>query len=473
MGFRLIQDDGGQQIAFAFDKDRVLIGRSEENDVQVPDAKASRRQARIERTPRGYLLIDLESRNGTSVNGTVVNQRVLAHGDVIRIGDTFYIFDDGSGPLPASSLAAPRADRAADPPTPTPAWGQPSPPTARQVVKPTTVLGKGPVLPVGGPGARPGTDTSMLRRPATRKVDPNKATVEAPRMKEVLRLQQELEEKRVIRNVVIGLGLFGAVLAILFFVNSLRAKPAEQIASEAALDAAYNRFERANAERDPQQSLDDLAEAREQLRRATFPIREVAERRQWLTERIDELWKVRMEDVSKFQKPVLDRIEEDITDPLTTEKLRELEGRLADFKKKWKYLGEGVPAKVAAIEARLAEGHGGTRKADLEEQKAKVRRLLEEENYPEALYEAEQALERARLDLTVRDAAVELREEVLSRIGGFVERMRHEAQQLRKRNRPEEARRIYDEMLKRLGNGAVFSLRCYTDLLVAERDARE
>ncbi len=64
------------------------LGRRENNDIFLDDANISRVHARIERSPQGYLLIDMGSLNGTYVNNQRLNQTVLQTGDQIKMGST-------------------------------------------------------------------------------------------------------------------------------------------------------------------------------------------------------------------------------------------------------------------------------------------------------------------------------------------------------------------------------------------------
>jgi PAS domain S-box-containing protein len=73
--------------SFRVDKDEIVLGRAPESDLVVADQAASRRHARISRTPSGeYVLSDLGSRNGTFVNGVLVRSVPLREGDKIQIG---------------------------------------------------------------------------------------------------------------------------------------------------------------------------------------------------------------------------------------------------------------------------------------------------------------------------------------------------------------------------------------------------
>ena len=69
------------------DQDQVTIGRGSDCDIVLPKRQVSRYHARIERDAGGYLLRDLESKNGTCVNGQEVRDKPyrLKDGDEIQI----------------------------------------------------------------------------------------------------------------------------------------------------------------------------------------------------------------------------------------------------------------------------------------------------------------------------------------------------------------------------------------------------
>ncbi|MBI4405084.1 MAG: FHA domain-containing protein [Deltaproteobacteria bacterium] len=64
----------------------VTLGRSKKADVYLDDEKLSRVHAKITRMGMGYRLIDLNSRNGTYVNGLRILEHPLSSFDVIEIG---------------------------------------------------------------------------------------------------------------------------------------------------------------------------------------------------------------------------------------------------------------------------------------------------------------------------------------------------------------------------------------------------
>jgi serine/threonine-protein kinase len=69
-----------------------VVGRSSVADIQIRDAKLSRRHCEIRATPAGYILRDLQSRNGTFVNGARVTEARLRDGDRIQAGLTAFLF---------------------------------------------------------------------------------------------------------------------------------------------------------------------------------------------------------------------------------------------------------------------------------------------------------------------------------------------------------------------------------------------
>jgi DNA-binding SARP family transcriptional activator len=74
---------------------RLVLGRSDDCDVVVPDPRASRRHAAVHGTEDGFDLIDLDSRNGTSIGTQTLTPMVatrLADGDEIVLGTTRLLF---------------------------------------------------------------------------------------------------------------------------------------------------------------------------------------------------------------------------------------------------------------------------------------------------------------------------------------------------------------------------------------------
>lgn len=81
-----ITEADGKSREFALDKERVTIGRHPDNDIAFNDKAVSGRHAVIITILRDSFLEDLNSTNGTQVNGKPVAKHPLADGDVIAIG---------------------------------------------------------------------------------------------------------------------------------------------------------------------------------------------------------------------------------------------------------------------------------------------------------------------------------------------------------------------------------------------------
>jgi len=79
---RLVPLEGGE----------VSLGRHESNSVAIDDVAASKHHCVISPCGDQFKLIDRNSRNGTFVNGLMVNERVLEDNDEIRVGGSLFLF---------------------------------------------------------------------------------------------------------------------------------------------------------------------------------------------------------------------------------------------------------------------------------------------------------------------------------------------------------------------------------------------
>jgi Nif-specific regulatory protein len=85
----------------------ATLGRDPTNAVAMADASVSRRHCLLRRQKDGRFQIrDLDSRNGTLVNGLVVKEQWLRHGDEIATGDSVFLFllEDVDQAVPASRV---------------------------------------------------------------------------------------------------------------------------------------------------------------------------------------------------------------------------------------------------------------------------------------------------------------------------------------------------------------------------------
>lgn len=82
---------GGQK-TFIIDKERTFIGRGEGNDLVLSDSGVSSRHAEIVASPKGFMLNDLGSANGTFLNDKKISEALIYAGDKIRMGSTTLSF---------------------------------------------------------------------------------------------------------------------------------------------------------------------------------------------------------------------------------------------------------------------------------------------------------------------------------------------------------------------------------------------
>ena len=114
--------------SFPLEKGGIVAGRDEDAGIALSDAIVSRHHARLCSEGDGWAVVDLDSKNGTFVNGVPVRRRTLRPGDWIQMGKSVFVFEDGSAALPRPSvemsdtalrleptLVVSRADAAADP----------------------------------------------------------------------------------------------------------------------------------------------------------------------------------------------------------------------------------------------------------------------------------------------------------------------------------------------------------------------
>ena len=99
----LLGDDGATAQRWEIGEQPVAVGRDESADIKINDESLSRRHFLILREGESYLLKDLNSQNGTSVDGKRVQAAKLNHHDCIVAGRTLFLFSEQR---PTDTLAA-------------------------------------------------------------------------------------------------------------------------------------------------------------------------------------------------------------------------------------------------------------------------------------------------------------------------------------------------------------------------------
>jgi DNA-binding NtrC family response regulator len=101
----VLEREGGATQEFVVEKSPLGIGAMEDNDLVVEDDTVSRYHCRIFQEQDSYVVHDLESTNGTFVNGVRVKEAYLKPGCSLALGDTelkFYPFDEKVDVRPSS-----------------------------------------------------------------------------------------------------------------------------------------------------------------------------------------------------------------------------------------------------------------------------------------------------------------------------------------------------------------------------------
>ena len=127
MPARLVPLSAGTAPTITVQRPVVLIGRHPECDVRFDLPKISRRHCCIVLAYERVVIRDLGSRNGLRVNGLVVEESSLEHGDEVAIGPILFRVDnaDSLPPTPArpsltipAPAPAPHAEKSRPPSLP-------------------------------------------------------------------------------------------------------------------------------------------------------------------------------------------------------------------------------------------------------------------------------------------------------------------------------------------------------------------
>ena len=98
----VILNQGMTGRTFDVNVDRTTVGRLDDNTFQIADASVSSRHAEILLQGSELLIRDLNSTNGTFINGDKIAEAVLKPGQILRVGQVELKIDDGQ-PLATSA----------------------------------------------------------------------------------------------------------------------------------------------------------------------------------------------------------------------------------------------------------------------------------------------------------------------------------------------------------------------------------
>ena len=90
-GVLTVRDEGAAR-RYVFEQ-QAVIGRDPDCDISLASRSVSRRHALVEKTPGGWVVRDLGSANGTSVDGARVQEAPLVEGAAVRFGEVDAVFE--------------------------------------------------------------------------------------------------------------------------------------------------------------------------------------------------------------------------------------------------------------------------------------------------------------------------------------------------------------------------------------------
>ena len=100
--YTLVLVDSGHVVKkMALSQGRFIIGRADDADLVISNKDVSRRHAALSCDGSNFKIEDLDSTNGTFVNGRRITKESLHPGDEISVGDCKIFLDDGSGSFPS------------------------------------------------------------------------------------------------------------------------------------------------------------------------------------------------------------------------------------------------------------------------------------------------------------------------------------------------------------------------------------
>ena len=82
--------------SFELTADLYTIGRTEANDICIPDGTLSSNHCKLVREGDVYKAIDQNSTNGTRINGEVISESYLKGADILQVGGIEILFDSES-----------------------------------------------------------------------------------------------------------------------------------------------------------------------------------------------------------------------------------------------------------------------------------------------------------------------------------------------------------------------------------------
>lgn len=406
-----INDEHGER-TIEIAKPSVTIGRASENEVQVFDTESSRRHCQIEQGDWGFKLVDLESRNGTKVNGRVVNQHLLNHGDVINIGKATLEF------------VAPNLRPA---PVPVPV----SAPMAAGVTGPTAPMTNPP------PGADDIKIVSSSPPPKVR-MAPRRpgSTVQGMTPEEREDLNKKLREQAIIKNVCIAAGVIVGALVLMLAYKAMSAKSPQESAAKRDWDAAV-----ALQDTNPSGAI-------EILKRIPPSVQPTYNDAQVLIKKLEDKVASQEANANADLVKMYEEIDNYIQKYPT--KYDDHESRLNEFEKKWK---DEMPVMyqnwLNDMRRRVRDGRIAARADTLKDLQEGVEKSLKDKEFDEALTKIDRKRDLFKTDPTASELIVGLHTRVHKEATAYFNDIDAQVKQLADGGKKDQAAALLTETVER------------------------
>jgi hypothetical protein len=139
------------------------IGRAEYNDLVIPDESVSTSHAKLLRREGVWILVDLESTNGTQVDGERISTDTpIAPGTMVRFGDVQVVFEPTDDALGVAKGGGTKVIESFQPPA-----GPPAPPAPAPRAPPVPPAPPAPAAPPAAATAAPAPKVQAPKAPVT------------------------------------------------------------------------------------------------------------------------------------------------------------------------------------------------------------------------------------------------------------------------------------------------------------------
>jgi len=103
----VVLSEGFTGLTYELKVDKTTIGRVEDNAFQIPEQSISSHHCEIVQRGNDLVVKDLNSTNGTFVNGEQVTEAALKPGQILRLGQVEIRLESGTGSAAAASTKKP------------------------------------------------------------------------------------------------------------------------------------------------------------------------------------------------------------------------------------------------------------------------------------------------------------------------------------------------------------------------------